>query len=115
MVASFLFADGSIGNLTYCTIGSRTSGGERVEIFMQGMGMQSEDFKRLTTLGSLRKTQKKMFAEKGYDTQIEEFVRDLRAGKVPEVTVRDGARATIGCLRMLEAARIQKPCPIDWE
>ena len=29
MVASFRFADGSIANLTYCTVGSRTSGGER--------------------------------------------------------------------------------------
>jgi len=115
MVASFLFADGSIGNLTYCTVGSRTSGGERVEIFMQGMGMQSEDFKRLTTAGSLRRTQKKMFAEKGYGPQIDEFVSDLRNGKTPSVTVRDGARATIGCLRMLQSAREQRPFAIDWE
>ena len=115
IVASFLFADGSIGNLTYCTIGSRTSGGERVEIFMQGMGMQSEDFKRLTTAGSLRRTQRKMFAEKGYGAQIDEFVSDLRSGKTPSVTVRDGARATIGCLRMLESAKKHKPFAVDWE
>jgi predicted dehydrogenase len=115
IVASFLFADGSIGNLTYCTIGSRTSGGERVEIFMQGMGMQSEDFKRLTTAGSLRRTQRKMFAEKGYGAQIDEFVSDLRSGKTPSVTVRDGARATIGCLRMLESAKEHKPFAVDWE
>jgi len=115
LVASFLFADGSIGNLTYSTIGSRTSGGELVEIFMQGMGMQSEDFKRLTTAGSIRRTQKKMFAEKGYETQIDEFVSDLRSGKIPGVTVKDGARATIGCLRMLQSAREQKPFAIDWE
>ena len=65
LVASFLFADGSIGNLTYSTIGSRTSGGERVEIFMQGMGMQSEDFKRLTTAGAIRRTQQKNVCRKG--------------------------------------------------
>ncbi len=115
LVAAFLFADGSIGNLTYSTIGSRTSGGELVEIFMQGMGMQSENFKRLTTAGSIRRTQKKMFAEKGYGAQIEEFVANLRGGKTPSVTVRDGARSTIGCLRMLESARERKPCSMDWE
>ncbi len=38
MVACFRFADGSIGNLTYCTVGSKTSGGERVEAYMQGLG-----------------------------------------------------------------------------
>ncbi len=115
LVASFIFADGSIGNLTYCTIGSRTSGGELVEVFMQGMAVQTEDFKRLTTAGSLRRTQKKMFAQKGYDIQIEEFVRDLRSGKTSAVTVRDGARATIGCLRMLQSARERKPFSMDWE
>ena len=115
MVASFLFADGSIGNLTYCTIGSRTSGGERVEIFMQGMGMQSEDFKRLTAAGSLRRTHRKMFADKGYDAQIQEFARDVRDGKPPSVTVYDGARATIGCLRMLQSAKEHKPFAMDWE
>jgi predicted dehydrogenase/threonine dehydrogenase-like Zn-dependent dehydrogenase len=115
LVASFLFADGSIGNLTYSTIGSRTSGGERVEIFMQGMGMQSEDFKKLTTAGSIRRTQKKMFAEKGYGAQIDEFVADLRSGKTPSVTVRDGARSTIGCLRMLQSAKERRPFAIDWE
>jgi predicted dehydrogenase/threonine dehydrogenase-like Zn-dependent dehydrogenase len=115
MVASFIFADGSIGNLTYCTIGSRTSGGERVEVFMQGMGIQTEDFKRLTTAGAIRRTQKKMFAEKGYGAQIEEFARDVRSGKTPSVTVRDGARSTIGCLRMLQSAKEQKPFAIDWE
>jgi hypothetical protein len=56
-----------------------------------------------------------MFAEKGYGAQIDEFVSDLRSGKTPSVTVRDGARATIGCLRMLESAKEHKPFAVDWE
>src|SRR5712692_1708179 len=36
LVASFHFADGSIGNLTYCTVGSGSSGRERVEDFTPG-------------------------------------------------------------------------------
>jgi len=115
MVACFQFADGSIGNLTYCTVGSRTSGGERVEVYMQGMGIYSEDFKTVTTLGKLRHRRHKVFAEKGYGAQIDEFVADLRAGKSPSVTVRDGARSTIGCLRMLESAKDLAPKRIDWE
>ncbi len=115
MVACFRFADGSVGNLTYCTVGSRTSGGERVEAYVQGLGMQTEDFKRLTIAGGVRRTQKRMFAEKGYAAQIEEYVRDLREGREPSVTVRDGARSTIGCLRMLESARDLTPKAIDWD
>jgi hypothetical protein len=31
------------------------------------------------------------------------------------VTVRDGARSTIGCIRMLESAKDLTPKSIDWE
>ena len=115
MVACFRFADGSIGNLTYCTVGSRSSGGERVEAYMQGLGVVTEDFKRLTVSAGVRSTRKKMFAEKGYGEQIEEFISSLRSGKSPSVTVADGARSTIGCIRMLESAKELSPKTIDWE
>jgi polar amino acid transport system substrate-binding protein len=114
MVACFRFADGSIGNLTYCTVGSRTSGGERVEAYTQGLGIQTEDFKQLTICTGVRQRRKRMFAEKGYGEQIESFIHDLKNGKAPVVTVRDGARSTIGCLRMLESAKDLMPKAIDW-
>jgi predicted dehydrogenase len=115
IVACFHFSDGSIGNLTYCTVGSRTSGGERVEVFLQGLGIQSEDFKHLTTSGGMRRHRSRMFAEKGYSAQINEFIDNLRKGTQPAVTVRDGARSTVGCLRMLESAKELMPKLIDWE
>jgi predicted dehydrogenase/threonine dehydrogenase-like Zn-dependent dehydrogenase len=113
LVASFRFADGSIGSLTYCTVGSKTSGGERVEVFAQGLGVATEDFKRLTVSASLRRTRTRWWGEKGYGAQLESFVGKVREGKEPEVTVRDGARATVGCLRMLESAKTLRPVAID--
>lgn len=113
MVASFRFADGSIGNLTYCTVGSKTSGGERVEVFAQGLGVSTEDFKRLTIKTNLSRTRSRWWAEKGYAAQLESFIEGIRKGVEPSVTVRDGARATIGCLRMLESARSLSPLAID--
>src|SRR5437763_16707210 len=47
IVASFRFEDGSIANLTYCTVGSKTSAGERLEAFAPGVGAFTEDFKRV--------------------------------------------------------------------
>ncbi len=113
IVASFRFADGSIGNLTYCTVGSKTSGGEHVEVFAQGIGAITEDFKFLTANGSSRKTKSSRWAEKGYAAQMSAFIDGLRSGRQPEVGVRDGARATIACLAMLESARTQAPYEID--
>ena len=109
LVASFQFADGSIGNLTYCTVGSRTSGGERVEVFGEGFGAATEDFTRLDVRGNVRRTQSKWWPDKGYAGLVDSFVQAVRAGTAPPVSVRDGSRATIGCLEMLESARASAP------
>ncbi len=113
MVACFRFADGSIGNLTYATAGSKTSGGERVEVYAQGLGVFTEDFKRLDARLGTRSSRSSMWGDKGYAPQMAEFVAALREGRPPQVTVRDGARATICCLAMLESARTLAPVTID--
>ena len=115
LVASFRFADGSIGNLTYCTVGSKTSAGERVETFAQGIGVVVENFKRLQIQTASRQKRSQFWPEKGHLAQLESFLTGIRKGDAPEVTARDGARATISCLRMLESARTLGPCEIDLE
>lgn len=114
LAASFHFADGSVGNLTYCTVGSPAGGGERVEAFAPGLGAVSEDFKRTTVHRKIKRERSSWFPDKGYLPQIESFFDRLRRGQPPEITVGDGIRATIGCLRMLDSARASMPCSIDW-
>jgi len=113
LVASLRFQDGSIANLTYCTVGSRTSGGERVEAFAPGLGLAIQDFKRLSIQTTLRRNHSQWWAEKGYAAQLETFLSGIRASRPPEVTARDGARATLACLRMLESARSGRPCALE--
>ena len=115
LAASFRFADGSVGNLTYCTVGSRTSGGERVEGFAEGLGVMTEDFKRLSIRSSITRQHSRLYAEKGYASQLETFLAAIREGSRPAVTVEDGVRSTIGCLRMLESAQKLAPSNLNWE
>lgn len=105
LAATFRFADGSIGNLTYCTVGSATSGGERVEGFAPGVGATAENFKKFTTQTGLVRRQTSFFAKKGYAEQMASFFSALQQGKTPEITFIDGTRATVGCLRMLDSAK----------
>jgi predicted dehydrogenase len=105
LAAAFRFADGSIGNLTYCTVGSSTSGGERVEAFAPGMGGFAENFKKFSAQTGLIRKRSSLFAQKGYAEQMESFFTALRRGETANVTVLDGARATIGCLRMMDSAK----------
>jgi predicted dehydrogenase len=113
IAASFLFADGSIGNLTYCTVGSKTSGGERVEVFAQGVGVITENFKKLAINGATSRKEGRFFANKGYDPQMRSFLSALTGGRPHPVTVVDGIRSTLGCLRMLDAARTGEQCGIN--
>jgi predicted dehydrogenase len=115
LVAAFRFADGSIANLTYCTVGSKTSGGERLEAFAPGSGAVAEDFKQsIIRTGTISK-QSSWFAEKGYEDQMSDFFAALKQGKAPAITVRDGVRSTLGCLCMMQSARERTPQPIDIE
>ena len=116
IAATFTFADGSIANLTYCTVGSRTSSGERVEAFASGIGGVAEDFKSFTAAGALRHTSRRWFAEKGYDAQLKAFLDAVRSGRPSPVSVQDGARATIVCLKLMESARRGGvPLVADWQ
>jgi len=114
-VAAFRFADESIANLTYCTVGSRSSGGERVEAFAPGAGAMAEDFKRFTLKAGVVRSKSSWFAEKGYEGQMSDFFSALKQGRAPQVTVFDGVRSTLGCLRMMESARERAPRRIDLE
>ena len=115
IVASFHFEDGSIANLTYSTVGSASSGGERVEVFAPSLGVMTENFRQLVVNTSRSKRSQRFFAEKGYGEQMSAFFDVLRRGGVPPVTIADGARATVGCLRILDAARTQTPQAIEWK
>ncbi len=105
IAASLKFADGSIGNFIYTVVGSESSGGEMVEVFAPGVSVLSEDFKRLVVKRKKRDGRSKIFAAKGYQEQLESFVRSLKQGSETAVTVTDGTRATLGCLLILESAR----------
>jgi predicted dehydrogenase len=113
LCATFQFADGSIGTLNYSTMGSKTSQGERVECFAQGFGVTTENFKYLAIHEAASKVEKKLLPRKGYDAQMKSFIEAIREGRRPLVTVVDGVRATLGCLRMLDSARTGEPCDID--
>jgi len=113
IASSFRFADGSIASLTYCTVGSRTSGGERVEVFAAGLEAGIEDFKRLSVRGTLHHDRRQWWPDKGHTAHLESFLSGIREGRAPEIGVRDGARATVACLAMLESARSMRPREIE--
>ena len=115
LVANFRFADGSIGTLNYSTIGSKKAQGERVEVFAEGVTSMVQDFKRFETASNSKRTRSTLWAYKGYEDQLRSFFNSLARGESPEITVRDGARATLVCLEMLRSAQTLTPREINLE
>ena len=113
IAATFTFEDGSIANLTYCTVGTKTSGGERLEVFSPGISLVTEDFKLLQVRGSRRTTKTRWWAAKGYAEQLTGFLETVRSGGTVAVDVIDGARATLACLRMLDAIQSRTTVAIE--
>jgi len=113
MVATFRFADGSIGTLNYSTIGSRRAQGERVEVFAKGMTSLVQDFKRFEAASQMKRKRSTFWAHKGYEDQLRSFFRSIATGEAPDITVRDGARATLVCVEMLKSAQTLSSREID--
>jgi predicted dehydrogenase/threonine dehydrogenase-like Zn-dependent dehydrogenase len=115
LVASFRFADGSIASLNYSTIGSKKAGGESVEVFAQGVTSVVHDFKRFKSVSTVPRKRTTLWAYKGYEAQLRAFFDSISRGEAPEITVRDGARATLVCLEMLRSAKTLTPREINLE
>jgi len=113
IACSFLFADGSVANLTYCTMGNLSGGGEQLEAFAPGISAVSENFKRLKVIAGARTSQNFWFPKKGYSAQMRSFLDAIRNGTPCDPSVDDGVRATVCCLRILQSATKLEPCPID--
>jgi polar amino acid transport system substrate-binding protein len=113
LAANLKFADGSVAGLTYCTIGSKGSAGERLEAFLPGLGIETRDFKNLEIKGSSTKSRSLWWADKGYFEQLSGFLNGIRDGVAPDVSDIDGARASLVCLAMLESAQTGRSVRID--
>jgi predicted dehydrogenase/threonine dehydrogenase-like Zn-dependent dehydrogenase len=115
LAATIRFADGSVATLAYSTVGSKTSNGERVEIFGQGFGVMTEDFKRLRIARGMRRESSKIWPDKGYGSQMQSFVQCIRDGKPQEISALDGARASLVCVRIMESCRTGLPLAINMD
>lgn len=115
LAATIQFADGSVATLAYSTVGSKTSNGERVEVFGQGFGVMTEDFKKIRISRGMRQESTKIWPDKGYAAQMESFVRCIRDGKPQEISALDGARASLVCVRIMESCRTALPLAIDMD
>jgi predicted dehydrogenase len=74
-----------------------------------------QDFKRFKSVSTVPRKRSTLWAYKGYEAQLRAFFDSINRGESPDITVRDGARATLVCLEMLRSAKTLTPREINLE
>jgi predicted dehydrogenase len=116
VAATFGFADGSIGTVIYTALGNGAAGKERLEVFADGKAVLLDDYKTLSIVGAGPRVQiREKSRDKGHDAEFAHFGRALRGEEALNVTHRDGVRAAICCLKILESIRSGEQVDIDMD
>jgi predicted dehydrogenase len=110
LAVTIRLSGGSVGTILYTASGHPSVPKERIEIFKGGNTVVIDDFRVLAVNGRERRSHSD---GKGYEAEIEAFLRAVRGEGPLEVTVQDGVRATTVALRALESALSGKTVTID--
>jgi predicted dehydrogenase len=78
VIVTLSLKNGSVGVLTYVSIGGKDMEKERIEVFSKGSSMVINDFKELQFFNCTEKNIKLSETDKGHYKEIEEFAKILR-------------------------------------
>jgi predicted dehydrogenase/threonine dehydrogenase-like Zn-dependent dehydrogenase len=79
-VATMTFEDGSVATLTYTALGSKDYSKEQLEVFVDGMVLVMQDYKKLDVIGSKIIGLKSKLMEKGHREELDVFSKAILKG-----------------------------------
>ncbi len=83
IIVTIKYSNGSMGVLTYSSIGSKKYPKEHIYIERDGLSINIEDFTRMTIYDRSERTIKKKKQDKGHYEEIISFVKAIKNGKSP--------------------------------
>ncbi len=104
VLATLVFADGSLGGLLYSGAGDTRLPKERVEVFGAGVAAVLDDFRRLDIYQHGRRTTVKSRQNKGHREEIAYFV-DVALGRVDPPSPESYLASTRATLAIVESLR----------
>jgi predicted dehydrogenase len=115
VVASFKFANGTLGTISYLANGDKSASKERVEVFGGGSVAILEDFRRLELVRNGRKqtTRSRWGQDKGHKAEMQAFVDALRGKTPPPILWEEIVGSTLATLRLQNSFQAGQPLTID--
>jgi len=98
-------ADGSLGQINYCTNGVASYPKEHLEVFGDGRVLRLDNFRRLEAFGLQAKTYRRWSQDKGHNAEVSAFVDAVRNGgpsPIAFASLVNTARATLAVVKAIE-------------
>jgi predicted dehydrogenase len=115
IVASFKFANGTLGTISYLANGDKSASKERVEVFGGGSVAILEDFRRLELVRNGRKkiVRSRWSQDKGHKEEMQAFV-DALTGKIPvPIPFEQIVGSTLATLRLQNSCQTGQPLSVQ--
>ncbi len=103
VVASIGFEDGSIGNIFYTTVGSRSYSRERVEIFCDGRVAVINDFRRTEFFGDRGRKFQTISQDMGYENELKHFLEVVKDKQPLSLTYEEIYYSTLAIFKAAES------------
>jgi predicted dehydrogenase len=107
------FGNGSVASINYFATGDKSFPKERIEVFAGGTLGILDDFRELIVSRNGTRTRKrKLSQDKGFDQEIEAFLRSVREGISPPIPLDSLVTTTRATFAIEESLRSGAPVPI---
>ena len=116
VVASFKFANGSLGTISYLANGDKSASKERVEVFGGGSVAILEDFRRLELIRNGRKqtTHARWAQDKGHRDEMQAFVDALLGKTQAPIPFDQIVASTLATLRLQNSCQTGQPLAVEF-
>lgn len=112
VVVTLRCADGSIASILYTSKGNPRSGKERIEVFAGGVSAVIDDFRSTEVHGAKRERWTGR-QDKGHRAELEAFVRAVREGAAPPISLAELENSSRATLRAARSLAIGLPERLD--
>jgi predicted dehydrogenase/threonine dehydrogenase-like Zn-dependent dehydrogenase len=107
------FGDGSLGTITYVSLGDPVLGKERIEVFGGNAVAIVDDFRVAEFYSNRRRVRKIKHTGKGHEEEVKEFVAALQTGGSSPIPFKSLVLTSITTLRINQSLRNQMPVTIN--
>ena len=114
VVASFKFANGSLGTVSYLANGDKSASKERVEVFGGGSVAILEDFRRLELVrnGSKQNTRSRFAQDKGHKEEMRAFFDAVLGSAPAPIPFEQIVGSTLATLRLQNSCQTGQPLAV---